>query len=97
TKRLSFCLLAMGESIGHVGRYCKQNQTKRLSFCSEALEHYLMVYNHHIPQKALGHKTPVQALKEWQEKAPELFNKSINDQAELDKYLPTGFIIRMLP
>ncbi|MEO5344352.1 MAG: integrase core domain-containing protein, partial [Gammaproteobacteria bacterium SHHR-1] len=51
---------------------------------TEALEHYLMVYNHHIPQKALGHKTPMQALQEWQKKAPELFNKSTDDQPGLD-------------
>jgi len=26
------------------------------------------IYNHHIPQKNLGHITPVQAFKSWQKK-----------------------------
>ena len=32
-------------------------------------------YHHHIPQRALGHRSPVQALKDGQEKGPELFKK----------------------
>lgn len=39
------------------------------------LKRYLRLYNHHIPQKALGHTTPVQALKEWEKKKQELFTK----------------------
>jgi transposase InsO family protein len=50
----------------------------------ESLQHYMKVYNHHIPQKALGHKTPVQALKEWKAKSPDLFKKRVYDQAGLD-------------
>jgi len=32
------------------------------------LKRYAHLYNHHIPQRALGHKTPVQTMKEWQQK-----------------------------
>jgi len=36
------------------------------------LARYLKIDNHHIPQKALGHKIPIQALKKWQAESPEL-------------------------
>ncbi|MBY9888425.1 IS481 family transposase, partial [Pseudomonas aeruginosa] len=38
------------------------------------------------PQRALQHKTPVQALKEWHEKRPELFRKRVYNQPGLDSY-----------
>jgi hypothetical protein len=31
------------------------------------LLNYLKLYNHHIPQRAIETKTPIQALKEWQQ------------------------------
>ncbi|MGK5022077.1 IS481 family transposase, partial [Janthinobacterium sp. LB2P10] len=50
----------------------------------KTLLNYLKLYNHHIPQRAIGAKTPIQALKEWQQKKPELFVKRIYDQTGLD-------------
>ncbi len=35
------------------------------------------LYNHHIPQKALHHQTPIAAMKEWQAKRPELFTQRV--------------------
>jgi hypothetical protein len=26
------------------------------------------MYNHHLPQRALGHVSPIDAMKQWQEK-----------------------------
>src|SRR5476651_2363912 len=48
------------------------------------LLNYLKLYNHHIPQRAIGAKTPIQALKEWQQTKPELFVKRVYDQTGLD-------------
>ena len=48
------------------------------------LKHYLSTYNHHIPQRALHHQTPIQALKAWRLRKPELFVKRIHEQAGLD-------------
>jgi len=48
------------------------------------LERYLKIYNHHIPQKALGHKTPIQTLKKWQAEKTELFVKRVYNLAGLD-------------
>ncbi|MBK1650440.1 IS481 family transposase, partial [Rhabdochromatium marinum] len=33
------------------------------------------LYNQQIPQRALGHVAPIQALKQWYEREPELFSK----------------------
>ncbi|MDP4559177.1 IS481 family transposase, partial [Halomonas meridiana] len=35
------------------------------------------LYNHHIPQKALHHQSPITVMKEWQLKRPELFTKRV--------------------
>ena len=46
---------------------------------SMTLSNYMKVYNHHIPQKNIGHRTPIQTLKEWQKKQPDLFKKIVYD------------------
>jgi transposase InsO family protein len=38
---------------------------------------YAWLYNHHLPQKALGHVSPVQAMKIWQTSKPDLFHKRV--------------------
>jgi hypothetical protein len=48
------------------------------------LLNYLKLYNYHIPQCAIGTKTPIQPLKEWQQKKPELFVKRVYYQTGLD-------------
>ena len=45
---------------------------------------YLNIHNNSIPQRALNHMTPIQALKDWQAKKPELFVKRVYNQAGLD-------------
>jgi len=44
----------------------------------------MVIYNHHIPQKALDHKSPIEAMKAWQKKEPKRFKKQIYKQAGLD-------------
>ena len=51
----------------------------------ETLVRYVRWYNHQIPQKALGHVSPVQALKDWREKRPELFKKKVYNLTGPDK------------
>jgi uncharacterized membrane-anchored protein YhcB (DUF1043 family) len=50
------------------------------------LQNYWKLYNHHIPQRAIDGNTPIQELKEWQQKKPDLFVKRVYDRAELDSY-----------
>jgi Integrase core domain len=48
------------------------------------LKNYEHAYNHRIPQRALKHLCPVQALKKWQAEKPELFKLVVNDQVRLE-------------
>ena len=50
----------------------------------QTLENYQWAYNHQIPQRALGHVSPIQALKEWQKKRPDLFVKRVYNVTGLD-------------
>ena len=50
----------------------------------ETLKNYQKIYNHHLPQKALGHVAPVQALKQWQHKRPDIFVKKVYNHTGLD-------------
>ena len=40
------------------------------------LKRFVYLYNHHIPQKGLRHKTPLQMLKQWYAQKSHLFKKS---------------------
>lgn len=52
----------------------------------QTMEKYMHIYNHHIPQRALGHIPPILALKEWQKKMPDLFKKRVYDLSGRDIY-----------
>ena len=71
------------------GRIAEILQTTRFDSSKDlkqTLLNYREVYNHHIPQRALGHVTPIQALKQWQQKRPEIFVKKVYNHAGLDSY-----------
>lgn len=51
----------------------------------QTLERYLLLYNQHIPQKALNHRTPLEAMRQWQKDQPELFSKSVRKRPEPDR------------
>ncbi|MET3131614.1 hypothetical protein AAKU55_001876 [Oxalobacteraceae bacterium GrIS 1.11] len=51
------------------------------------LRNYMKIYNNNIPQRALKHQTPIEALKKWQQEKPELFVKYAYKQAGLDRLL----------
>ena len=44
---------------------------------TDTLTRYVQLYNHQLPQKALGHIAPVQALKHWQHKGPNASKKQV--------------------
>ncbi len=72
---------------GRIAELVKQTRFASAAELQNTLEQYLRAYNHHIPQRALQHQTPIQALKIWQQKRPALFNKRVYNHAELDIYL----------
>ena len=51
---------------------------------AQTIERSVQGYNQHISQKALGHIAPIQALKDWREKRPELFKKRVYNLQGLD-------------
>lgn len=76
---------------GMVERYNGRisEQLARTRFGSEdelrtALDEYLKVYLGHIPQRALGHKTPREAILDWYQKSPELFRADPHNHPGLD-------------
>ena len=50
----------------------------------QTLKRYERIYNQQIPQKALGHIAPIQAMKNWQNTHPHLFKKRVYNLAVLD-------------
>ena len=41
----------------------------------KTLRRYAYLYNHHLPQKALGHQPPIHAMKQWHAERPDLFHR----------------------
>lgn len=69
------------------GRVSQVLNTHRLESgedLARTLARYAWLYNHHLPQKALNHETPIQALKRWQTTPPELFVKKVQDRSGPD-------------
>lgn len=50
------------------------------------LMRYVWLYNHHVPQKAIHHQAPIQALKQWQTSHPELFVRPVRNQPGPNSY-----------
>ena len=48
------------------------------------LKRYCYLYNHHIPQRALNHRTPIQAMKGWQASHPDLFSRRVRNHPGSD-------------
>lgn len=48
------------------------------------LARYATLYNDHLPQRALGHRTPRQAIAQCRSEHPELFIRKMHNQASLD-------------
>jgi transposase InsO family protein len=81
---------------GRISEVVKQTRFASAAELETTLKHYLNIYNHHIPQQALGHQSPVDAMKAWQVKKPELFIKRVYKQTGLDSYVfMVGKIERM--
>jgi hypothetical protein len=72
---------------GRIAELLKSTHFRSAQELAIALWHYLRLYNGQIPQRALGHVCPIQALKNWYEKAPERFNFRVYNLAGLDNNL----------
>jgi hypothetical protein len=48
------------------------------------LERYATLYNDHLPQRVLAHRTPRQAMEQWRKDHPEIFVSRLKNQTGLD-------------
>ena len=70
---------------GRISELMTQTRFASAAELETTLKLYLRTYNHSIPQRALKHKTPAQALKVWRADRPEIFAKRVYELAELDR------------
>lgn len=71
---------------GRISELVQQTRFRSSYELETTLMRYTEAYNHHLPQRALNHQTPMQTMKMWQDKCPGLFVSEVNDQAGLDTY-----------
>jgi transposase InsO family protein len=69
---------------GRVAEVLQTHHFQSTDDLQTTLLNYADLYTHHIPQKALGQRSPVQALKEWQTSHPHLFRKKVYHLTGLD-------------
>ena len=69
---------------GRISDVVQQTRFASAAELESTLMNYASTYNNHIPQKALNHLSPVQALKQWQSDKPELFVKKVYKQTGPD-------------
>jgi transposase InsO family protein len=70
---------------GRISELIAQTRFRSAHELESTLTNYLTTYNHRIPQRALGHLSPIQALKMWHSKQPNLFNKRVHQLAGPDR------------
>jgi transposase InsO family protein len=71
---------------GRIAELLRSTHFRSAGELATAMDHYLKLYNGQIPQRALGHLCPLQALKAWQKKEPERFHLDIHNLTGLDRY-----------
>ena len=76
---------------GRIASLVKTTYFANAEEMTTTLEQYAKVYNHHLVQRNLGHSTPIQAMKVWYRKQPELFKKRVFDHSGLDTWQLLGW------
>ena len=69
---------------GRIEDIVQQTRFESAQQLEEALIQYLNIYNSNIPQRNIGHVTPVEAVNKWRKTHPELFKKSECNHPGLD-------------
>jgi transposase InsO family protein len=62
---------------GRISELIRQTHFASAAELEATLQNYWPLYNHHIPQRAIDGNTPIQALKELQQKKHDLFAKRV--------------------
>jgi len=71
---------------GRIAELLKSTHFRTANELATTLGHYLKLYNGQIPQRALGHVCPLEALKIWREKEPQRFVSEIYNLTGLDSF-----------
>ncbi len=69
---------------GRIADVLKTHRFNGREDMEQTLLRYVALYNHQLPQSALGSKTPMQAMKEWFALHPHLFLRRPYDRPECD-------------
>ena len=69
---------------GRVAEVIRQTRFKSAAELEATLTAYVHAYNYRIPQRALDHRSPIQALQKWQSDKPAMFKKRVINQPGLD-------------
>lgn len=69
---------------GRIKEVVQQTRFESARQLEETLIRYLQIYNSNIPQRNLGHVTPVEALDKWRKTHPDLFKSSECNHPGLD-------------
>ena len=72
---------------GRIADVLKTHRFNSREDMEQNLLRYVALYNHQLPQSALGSKTPMQAMKGWYQEHPHLFHKRPYDRPECDSYV----------
>ena len=64
---------------GRLSQVLRSHHFNSAEDLEKTLHRFVWLYNHHLPQKALGHVAPVQSLKTWKMKVPDLFVKNVRN------------------
>ena len=64
---------------GRLSQVLRSHHFNSAEDLEKTLHRFVWLYNHHLSQKVLGHEAPVQALKAWKMKVPDLFVKNVRN------------------
>ena len=69
---------------GRIADVLKTHRLNGREDMEQTLLRYVALYNHQLPQSALGSKTPMQAMKDRYQSHPHLFHKRPYDRPGCD-------------
>ena len=81
---------------GRIADVLKTNRFVSGEDLEQTIMRYVALYNTQLPQSALGSRTPLQAMKDWNKSNPELFVKKPGNRPECDSYEWFAFLRRSL-
>jgi transposase InsO family protein len=64
---------------GRIEQVLRSHHFNSADALETTLHRYVWLYNEHLPQKALQHLTPIEALKRWQKDHPQLFLRQVRN------------------